>query len=79
MEPVATDPPATVGTAGPVFHFPNPTLRLDSSLGMVVLEFHDDAGEVTRSIPSQRQLDAYRNNTAAPKQVRPVIQGNKDE
>lgn len=39
---------------------PNPTLRLDLTLGMVVIEFHNSAGSVTSSIPGQRQLDAYR-------------------
>jgi hypothetical protein len=38
---------------------PNPTLRLDPALGLVVLEFHSDTGAVTSSIPSQRQLQAY--------------------
>lgn len=42
---------------------PNPTLRLDGSLGMVVLEFYDASGAITASIPSQRVLDAYRNHT----------------
>jgi hypothetical protein len=39
---------------------PNPSLRLDAGLGMVVLEFRDDNGDVTGTIPSQRVLDAYR-------------------
>ncbi|HKM63346.1 MAG TPA: hypothetical protein VJY39_12740 [Acidisphaera sp.] len=39
---------------------PNPSLHLDQSLGLVVLEFYNDAGAVTRSIPSAGQLDAYR-------------------
>lgn len=43
--------------------FPNPSLRLDPRLGMVVLEFRDDGGEITDSIPSQRILDAYRTHT----------------
>jgi hypothetical protein len=37
----------------------NPSLRLDPVLGIVVLEFRNDAGAVTTSIPSQRQLQAY--------------------
>jgi hypothetical protein len=37
----------------------NPSLRLDPTLGIVVLEFRNDAGAVTTSIPSQRQLQAY--------------------
>ncbi|MBN8891101.1 MAG: hypothetical protein BGP12_21065 [Rhodospirillales bacterium 70-18] len=39
---------------------PNPTLRLDPALGMVVIEFRDRHGAVTTSIPTQQQLDAYR-------------------
>ena len=39
---------------------PNPTLRLDPALGMVVIEFHNYAGNVTTSIPGERQLEAYR-------------------
>ena len=38
---------------------PNPSLRLDPVLGLVVLEFRSDTGAVTTSIPSQRQLQAY--------------------
>ncbi len=39
---------------------PNPTLRLDLALGLVVIEFHNSDGTVTTSIPTQRQLEAYR-------------------
>jgi hypothetical protein len=45
--------------AMPAAALPNPTLRLDASLGLVVLEFRDARGE-SRTIPSQRELDAYR-------------------
>src|SRR5262249_2872666 len=52
-EPIAAqEPPA----ASPV---PNPSLRLNAALGLVVIEFRNDAGTVTSSIPSQRQLEAY--------------------
>jgi hypothetical protein len=37
----------------------NPTLRLDAALGLVVIEFRDNSGAITTSIPSQRQLEAY--------------------
>jgi len=37
----------------------NPTLRLDAALGLVVIEFRNDSGAITTSIPSQRQLQAY--------------------
>ena len=39
---------------------PNPRLRLDGSLGMVVIEFRDAVGDVANSIPSPRQMEAYR-------------------
>jgi hypothetical protein len=32
---------------------------LDPALGLVVIEFRNDAGAVTDSIPSERQLEAY--------------------
>jgi hypothetical protein len=38
----------------------NPVMRLDEALGLVVIEFRDDRGAITTSIPSQRQLEAYR-------------------
>lgn len=53
-------PQAQVTATGP--QFPNPSLRLDHGLGMVVIEFRDPGGQVTRSIPSQRQIDAYRSH-----------------
>ena len=39
---------------------PNPSLRLDGVLGMVIIEFHSESGTVTASIPTERQLEAYR-------------------
>jgi hypothetical protein len=49
----AAPPPAAPAT-------PNPRLRLDGSLGMVVIEFRDAIGDVANSIPSPRQIAAYR-------------------
>jgi hypothetical protein len=46
-------PPAAPAT-------PNPRLRLDGSLGMVVIEFRDAVGDVANTIPSPRQIAAYR-------------------
>ena len=40
--------------------YTNPSLHLDASLGLVVIEFRDEAGAITSSIPSQRQIEAYR-------------------
>ena len=42
---------------------PNPSLRIDAALGIVVIEFHGDGGKVLASIPSQQQLDAYSSHT----------------
>jgi len=39
---------------------PNPSLRLDAGLELVVIEFRDDSGQVRDTIPTQAQLDAYR-------------------
>ncbi len=39
---------------------PNPSLRLDGALGMVIIEFHSESGAVTASFPTERQLEAYR-------------------
>jgi len=34
-------------------------LRVDGVLGILVIEFLNEAGEVSSSIPTQRQLEAY--------------------
>lgn len=38
---------------------PNPSLQLEPALGLIVIQFRNDAGAVTDSIPSERQLQAY--------------------
>lgn len=53
-EEAAAAPPA----APPIG--PNPRLRLDPALGVVVMEFLDSAGKVARSTPTEAQLRAYR-------------------
>lgn len=50
--------PAAPAALAPVT--PNPRLRLDGSLGMVVIEFRDEAGSVADTIPSPRVIEAYR-------------------
>jgi hypothetical protein len=55
----ASQPPPQPERAANPSTIPNPSLRLDSALGLVVLEFRSDTGVVTTSIPSQRQLQAY--------------------
>lgn len=39
---------------------PNPRLRLDRDLGMVVIEFRDAAGRLAASLPTTREIEAYR-------------------
>ncbi|HEY4252814.1 MAG TPA: hypothetical protein VGM87_16505 [Roseomonas sp.] len=53
----AADSGAPAGVTGVL---PNPRLRLDSGLGMVVIEFLDAAGEVENSLPTKREIAAYR-------------------
>jgi hypothetical protein len=52
----ATNPAQAVPAAPPII---NPTLRLDAALGLVVIEFRNNSGAITTSIPSQRQLQEY--------------------
>jgi hypothetical protein len=35
-------------------------MRIDRDLGMVVIEFRDAAGRVSVSLPTEREIDAYR-------------------
>ncbi len=56
---VVSHPPAAP-EAKPVPLFANPSFRFDPSVGLVVIEFHNDTGGISNSIPSQRQLAAYR-------------------
>jgi hypothetical protein len=50
-EPSSPQPPA--------MPIPNPTLRFDPGLGLVVIEFYSTSGAVTTSVPSQRQIHEY--------------------
>jgi hypothetical protein len=54
--------PAQEAVAKPVPLFVNPSFQFDPTVGMVVINFHNDVGKVTNSIPTQRQLEAYRAN-----------------
>lgn len=51
--------PATLPPAYADGERPNPSMRIDPALGLVVVEFRDAAGRVTASLPDARQLDAY--------------------
>lgn len=53
-------PPAHAPPVQPASPMPNPQLRLDPALGLLVIEFRDTSGAVRASIPTQRQLNAYR-------------------
>jgi hypothetical protein len=44
---------------------PNPSMRIDSALSLVVMEFHGADGKVENSIPTVQQLDAYRRSQGA--------------
>jgi hypothetical protein len=60
---------ASEPTTAPAPWYPNPSLHIDPALGIVIIEFHDKPGEVSSSIPTARQLAAYRSafgQTAAP-------------
>jgi hypothetical protein len=52
--------PAQAPPTPPAVLVANPSFRFDPVSGLVVIEFHDEAGDVTTSIPTLRQLEAYR-------------------
>ncbi len=67
--PLATGPaPAGAAPATPTLTppaavpEPSPRMRLDPALGLVVLEFRDHQGQVVQTLPSERQLAAYRSH-----------------
>jgi hypothetical protein len=47
----------------------NPGLHLDVALNLVVLQFFNAQGDVTQSIPSQKQLEAYAQDGSDPSQT----------
>ena len=56
-------PSATPATVTPALSAqadkPNPTARLDLTLGITVLTFHDASGQVIATTPTQQQLNTY--------------------
>ena len=78
----AVSPAARVNAQGggaptkPAPLFVNPDYRFDPTLGLVVMEFHDSAGTVTNTIPSQRQLEAYRTHQQTMPGERPTGSGD---
>ena len=61
--PVATGTPTRLPDATPP-GTPNPTLQLDPALGLVVMQFRTGDDGATTSIPTPRQLAAYRAGSA---------------
>ena len=53
---------APAGAPAPML--PNPRLRIDAALNIVVLEFRDDGGQVSRTLPSAQEIKAYRDGAA---------------
>ena len=64
--PFRSTPPAQEESAKPIPLFVNPSFQFDPTVGLVVIKFHNGDGKVTSSIPSQRQLAAYRTHQASP-------------
>ncbi len=51
--------------AKPVPMFLNPSFQFDPTVGLTVISFCNNTGQVTNSIPSQSQLKAYRDHQEA--------------
>lgn len=66
---------ATSGLVAPGIPMLNPRMRIDTELNLVVLEFRDDAGEVRQSLPSPREIDAYRLAAREPAEPEPPLTG----
>ena len=64
--PLSTPAIPVAPEAKPVQLYINPSFRFDPTVGLVVIEFHDNTGAVSNSIPSQRQLEAYRTGQQTP-------------
>jgi len=65
-KPEAVAVPAAPRAAPSTPLYLSPSLQIEPGLGVVVIEFRDATGNVTDSIPSQRQLQAYRLHQATP-------------
>jgi len=63
---MAVQVPAQSAAPKPVQLFVNPSHQFDPTVGIEVLQFHDSTGVVSSTIPSQRQLAAYRTHQATP-------------
>ena len=69
--PTGAVPPSASPEAGPA----NPRMRIDRDLGMVVIEFRDAAGRVSVSLPTEREIDAYRASIKFGAEVPPDVRG----
>jgi hypothetical protein len=56
--------PPEAGSTAPAW--PNPSLRLDPALGIVVMEFRDSTGGIAATLPTERELAAYRAAASRP-------------
>lgn len=56
----------TEAAKSPSPNLPNPLLTVDPSVNRVVLEFFSSSGVLTNSIPTPRQLEAYRLAAVSP-------------
>lgn len=70
VAPSATQSPAaaptpTVNEALTSPAHTSPSLELDAAIGIVVIQYRNQAGEIELSIPNQQQLDAYAANPLA--------------
>ena len=55
---------------------PNPTARLDLTLGITVLSFHDASGQVIATTPTQQQLNTYLMYGAPEQATKPAGEGS---
>ena len=74
LMPRAGPPPASPPAGSPPQPLLNPRLRIDPALNLVVLEFRDRGGEISRTIPTAREIEAYRSG-AAPRVAEPPARG----
>ena len=69
--PQAARPPPAEAAPRPAVPMLNPRMRIDTELALVVLEFRDEAGELSHSLPSPREIDAYRQAAQEPRPPEP--------
>ena len=67
----ASAPVPAPEAAKPAKLYANPDFHFDAAAGLVVIEFRNDTGTVTDTIPTQRQLDAYRSHQDTPGEPTP--------